>query len=296
MNTFIWLKHFAVWMLAFAMVPIVARAQTYLNLADGHNLEAVLTTGLKYKESSRGDKRRHFSLEPQNLVIDLPGGATIQSKIDIGSMTSQSGKLLFIEITGGILPDDEAYQVALTVHKAFGIPVGRLNEWRDTIKGKGRDAPTFSNAQNGNYPNVFIEILSSMNTKYPWMIHMSFSWNVDDDDKRDESWGKTNNPKPPSGLAQVSLDSPSGKIYELKDAYAHLIKEQEALDRRLGQVRDANGHLINPLPSAPKKAPEPKPTTSTPSKEPASSTPWSVIVILIVAASGLLWLLLKKRS
>ena len=134
-----------------------------------------------------------------------------------------------------------------------------------------------------------------MNTKYPWMIRMSFSWNVDDDDKRDESWGKTNNPKPPSGLALVSLDSPSGKIYELKDAYAHLIKEQEALDRRLGQVRDANGHLINPpstpQPSAPKKAQEPKAVTT--SGESTSSTPWSIIA---VAALGLLWLLLKNRK
>ncbi|MFN0075620.1 MAG: hypothetical protein ACKVY0_04010 [Prosthecobacter sp.] len=31
------------------------------------------------------------------------------------------------------------------------------------------------------------------------------------------------------------------------------------------------------------------------SKEPTSSTPWSIIVVLIVAAGGLLWLLLKRR-
>ena len=48
-------------------------------------------------------------------------------------------------------------------------------------------------------------------------------------------------------------------------------------------------------PQAPKKALEAKPTSS-PSEEPASSTPWSVIVILIVAALGLLWLVLKRRS
>lgn len=44
-----------------------------------------------------------------------------------------------------------------------------------------------------------------------------------------------------------------------------------------------------------KQVPEAKPT-STLSKEPASSTPWSVIVILIVAAIGLLLLLLKGRK
>lgn len=45
----------------------------------------------------------------------------------------------------------------------------------------------------------------------------------------------------------------------------------------------------------PKKAPEATPA-STPSEEPGSSTPWSIIVVLIVAAIGLLWLLLKRRK
>lgn len=44
------------------------------------------------------------------------------------------------------------------------------------------------------------------------------------------------------------------------------------------------------------EAPEAKPTPTTPSVETASSTPWSIIVVLIVAALGLLWLLLKRRS
>lgn len=44
------------------------------------------------------------------------------------------------------------------------------------------------------------------------------------------------------------------------------------------------------------KAPESKPTAPTPSEEPTSSTPWSIIVVLIVAGCGLLWLLLRRRS
>ena len=46
-------------------------------------------------------------------------------------------------------------------------------------------------------------------------------------------------------------------------------------------------------PPAPKKATSP---TSSPSKETPSSTPWSIIVVLIVAATGLLWLLVNKRK
>jgi hypothetical protein len=43
-----------------------------------------------------------------------------------------------------------------------------------------------------------------------------------------------------------------------------------------------------------KQAPKSK-TAPTPSKEPSSQSPWSIIVVLIVAAIGLLWLLLNKR-
>lgn len=42
-------------------------------------------------------------------------------------------------------------------------------------------------------------------------------------------------------------------------------------------------------------APAPSPILL-PSEEPTSSTPWSIIVVLIVAAIGLLWLLVKKRK
>jgi hypothetical protein len=48
-------------------------------------------------------------------------------------------------------------------------------------------------------------------------------------------------------------------------------------------------------PPAP-RTPEAKPTVPTPSEEPTSSTPWSIIIVLIVAAIGLLWLLVKKRK
>jgi hypothetical protein len=49
-------------------------------------------------------------------------------------------------------------------------------------------------------------------------------------------------------------------------------------------------------PSVPKKAPSTAPVPATPNEEPTSSTPWSIIVVLIVAATGLLWLLVKNRK
>jgi hypothetical protein len=60
--------------------------------------------------------------------------------------------------------------------------------------------------------------------------------------------------------------------------------------------RTTDSALLAVQPTAPKKTPEVKPTTSTQSEESPSSTPLSIIVVLIVAATGLLWLLLKKRK
>lgn len=48
--------------------------------------------------------------------------------------------------------------------------------------------------------------------------------------------------------------------------------------------------------SAPKKPTEQKPVPSTPVKESSSSTRWPMLAVVMLAASGLLWLLLKKRK
>ena len=47
-------------------------------------------------------------------------------------------------------------------------------------------------------------------------------------------------------------------------------------------------------PQSPKKTPGAMPVAA--SEEPTSQTPWSIIIILIVAAIGLLWLLVKNRK
>jgi len=74
-------------------------------------------------------------------------------------------------------------------------------------------------------------------------------------------------------------------------------KELEALDHAVLVVSveykapQASGNQTTP-----KKEPEAKPSPTSPSEQPTSSTPWSIVGVLIVAALGLLWLLLKRRS
>lgn len=47
-------------------------------------------------------------------------------------------------------------------------------------------------------------------------------------------------------------------------------------------------------PTTPKKAPESESIPTISIEEPISSTPWSIILVLILAATGLLWLLVKR--
>lgn len=71
------------------------------------------------------------------------------------------------------------------------------------------------------------------------------------------------------------------------------VADLSATSQKQSPSISTNGQ-ITPSPS--RKSADPKPAVSTPSEEPASSTPWSIIVVLIVAAIGLLWLLLKNRK
>lgn len=61
-------------------------------------------------------------------------------------------------------------------------------------------------------------------------------------------------------------------------------------------TRSSIDALTSVVPPAPKKEPSTPPAPSKPTEEQTSSTPWSIIVVLIGAAIGLLWLLLKGRK
>jgi hypothetical protein len=75
----------------------------------------------------------------------------------------------------------------------------------------------------------------------------------------------------------------------------------QVIERRLlikspteNRVGRANSLNLRPTTEAEPAPTSPKPTL--PNEEPTSSKPWSVIIVLIVAAIGLLWLLVKKRK
>lgn len=105
---------------------------------------------------------------------------------------------------------------------------------------------------------------------------------------------------PRKSFHQLGLDASS--VESLKRIVAHVSaaqaesKKETTTQEFISTASDkstANTYQLTKKSSAPVIT-DAKP--SAPSGEPTSSTPWSIIVVLIVAAGGLLWLRLKRRS
>jgi hypothetical protein len=109
---------------------------------------------------------------------------------------------------------------------------------------------------------------------------------------------------PPPGFEGADMKAP--KDWEADDKFIALTTEHrpaqgtlppkyQAMNDKAQAEAAAQKSSTAIQPPAPKTALSTS-STSTPSEEPTSSTPWSIIVVLIVAAMGLLWLLVKKRK
>ncbi len=111
---------------------------------------------------------------------------------------------------------------------------------------------------------------------------------------------KRGNPLLRSLAAEFLSKHPDASFLQSREVIAKTIQSNEDKAREPIVTEESTSlpTLPPPLiqPAAPKKVPEAKPTTSTPTEETTSSTPWSLIVVLIVAGCGLLWLLLKRRT
>ncbi len=88
-----------------------------------------------------------------------------------------------------------------------------------------------------------------------------------------------------------------GRITHLAEQVAALTEAPTGSQQSGSSTASQSGSpdIKQSQPPAAKQAPEAKPAP-TPSEEPTSSTPWSIIVVLIMAATGLLWLLLNGRK
>ncbi len=266
-----------------------------LDFSHSHYLDDVLKSGLKVKEDAAETSiRRTFTIaEGQNVLLRFPGGLELSQRNDEGGTMNveSNGILKYIYFYGQILPVEEVYPLSKQLHQALNIPLERLNDWGKNIQGKiGSQAQSYTNGTHGYYPNVDVEIRHSMSLYYPWKIGITLGWNIDDEAKNwDEKWGEAHNPRPPIGLEHISLNSPSGKTYSRKDEFRELNAKQEALDKKLGQVRDAEGRLVHP-PMIPTPTVE---KVEAPAATPSPSYWYIWLLLILVALIGVFWMMRK---
>jgi hypothetical protein len=205
-----------VWILSSAIY-----AQTTIDFKHSHDIQTILSSGIKLIEFSGDPGFLYHKGNNSVLLFRLPGGQEIQSNVESAYIhVLPDGKLSSFSFHSQILPIDEAYQIVHDLHNALNISPERLDQWLSENKTETKRTKTFSNGQRNYFPGVYIEILSSMNRLYPWYINVEFSWKNEKNDNRDEIWGATNNFRAPEGFRRILIDSPSGKIYDRKDAYS----------------------------------------------------------------------------
>jgi hypothetical protein len=91
-------------------------------------------------------------------------------------------------------------------------------------------------------------------------------------------------------LSQLKLSAGNTVVIAKAD-----LKSPPKIGQKESIPSTATSALVAPEQLPPRQAEE-NPTVPTPSEGATSSIPWSIIVVLIVAACGLLWLLLKRRT
>lgn len=267
-----------------------------LDLSQSHDVGQLTNSHLLYVEQQGKAIGRAFSMEKQNVLVKIPGGRSFQKKIELGNIKSENGKLLTFGFNGLAMPLDEVYVAAKKAHISLGIPQERLDKWYAESKQKGRNANSFSNGTKGDfYPSVTIQIHSTMNPKYPWFIRLTMGWNITRKSKgKDEAWGWKNNPAAPDGYAHVSLDAPSGKIYDRKDAYRHLENpdNQKSSSRPRGDRLDEETNTSKPRKLS-RTLNEDVMATDTVGKSIKSK--WPIFVAIVVVLGGA-YLWLKRAS
>lgn len=190
-----------------------------LDFRNSHSIEAFKKSGIKINDIS-SSTRQSFSYQNQSLIIKLPAGRVFEQKIRLGITDGNDGELLQFTTAGVVMPHDEAYQVAKKTHLNLGLPTEKLDQWYESEKNQGRNAEGYSISANTRmYPRVSMSIRSSMNKLYPWVIGLKISWYWKKHRDWDEKRANRENPRPLPQYATVSLEPPSGNVYDRSDAY-----------------------------------------------------------------------------
>lgn len=264
-----------------------------LDLSKSHSVNDLKRSGLVLKELAGGSGGRDFSFKNQEVIILLPGGRSIQQWVELGIIDTETDLLTRLSITGGVMPQEQAFQVAKLFLQNFNLPMAGLDEWNKRNQNNDFRGDGFGATSGwGYYPRISLAIDRSVNKLYPWVVRCEMEWGRRE--QRDWNEERVWRELPPPTVAAISLNPPSGQKYERRDAYKESLEEQAKFEKDLASKDQALSPTAMPSPSLTNPPPEPSPIV--PSESP-KSYPWSWIIgaILFVALiGGVLIKLLRK--
>ena len=212
-------------------------APAVLDFSRSHTIEDVRRSGLKIKllTGYKGSHLAYVFEEETDVVVILPGGRKITQKITIAHIDEVDGVLTLLSLHSGVMPQDQAYQVAGTFCDSFNLSHDKLEAWYQLNFGKKYDnKPVNIYADDKYYPAVDLELFPSFSTAYPWSIRFHIQWNWTEHRGKDEEYTWREFPTP--ALPEISLNPPSGLKYDLADDFKPYIARMEA---NFGQSKKA---------------------------------------------------------
>ena len=202
--------------------------------------------------------------------------------VDKANSTSQGKFEDRFEILGGRGPVDPATMAKMIAYTAYRIAEDR----RD---GPGRYVIWLADGD-VNYNWESEEKVTALLSNAGMKLIDRGAWNQPDT-KAQSMFHVGTNPKPPIDDNRTQEDE-AGRRLSIPTVKTQNDQRQSEVQHP-GTTSEPNTTPVLKLAPTPKES---VPKTATASDDLPSSTPWSIVILLIVTTTGLLWLLVKKRK
>lgn len=219
------------------LIPAIGleAAPAVLDFSRSHTIQDVRRSGLKFKRlSDFGHSVAYVFEEERDIVVLLPGGRRISQRIRIAFIQEKDGILTHLDLRGGVMPQEQARQVAAAFCDSFNLTHDKLEGWYQRNLGRQYSVEDLSLSPNtGYYPRVTLGIGPSFSKLYPYSAVLLVTWNWDEHRDWDEerAWREFHAPAFP----EISLNAPSGLKYDRADALKPFLGALSAAEEALAK-------------------------------------------------------------
>jgi hypothetical protein len=221
-----------------------------LDFSRSHTIQDVRRSGLNFKRlSDLGHSVAYVYEEDSDIIVLLPGGRKVSQRISIAHLKEKDGILTHLALHSGVMPQDQAYQVAGTFCDSFNLSHDKLEAWYQLNFGKKYDnKPVNIYADDKYYPAVDLELLPSFSTTYPWSIRFHIQWNWTEHRGKDEE--QTWREFPSTVMPEISLNPPSGLKYDRADDFKPFVESLKAAINSANKSKNTPSKISAPAGAA----------------------------------------------